>query len=83
MVTKGAATNGPGYERWSLQLTRSGHAQKTKGNVQRTGDEGTADGKQRNNRTEKLNRALEKGKIGRLIGLGDRERRMADKGQIK
>jgi hypothetical protein len=47
---------------------------------QRTGDEGTADGKQRNNRPEKWNRATEKGTIGRLIGLGDRERRMKDKG---
>jgi hypothetical protein len=34
------------------------------------------DGKQRNKGPEKWNRATEKGKVGQLIGLGDKERRM-------
>ncbi len=40
------------------------------------GDGGKEDGKQRNKGPENWNRATEKGKMGQLIGLGDRERRM-------
>jgi hypothetical protein len=76
MATKDAATNGPGYER--SVVTRSGHAQKTKGNGQRTGDKGTADERQG---TEPWDTGTEDGRQG--TETYDWGQRMGDRGQIK